>query len=378
MRAEPPSEGNVTAARNRTVGALRTLRPQGGVLFLHIPRDSRCTDRHQAHRPVTWRLGSRSRRPRIGGPTCTPCAPGTTRWSTPQSVTMVGSPTRSHTEETERALLSKRLARWSSRYPDVVVRQTVVRGRSAPASLEFVEWRSSLQSAAVAADSARPTAGVHQPRVDHPRRMPGRGGPAPLPPLIPPPLTPTRITGDLPCGVAEQSSFSVRREARDGVGQSVPGADLGQPSIGSDVPAEDACASASIAYRKRPSAERSSSRSPVCPSTAVPAAASARIGEPSSATSDRDTAPSAKLVAYTKRPSPPEPAQQISLRPLPSDREAAASPWAVSGRGRLPDLGVERLGHHQGLAAGEREPVRRRCRTTRPHAGRPATQPRPR
>jgi hypothetical protein len=60
----------------------------------------------------------------------------------------------SHTEETERALLSKRLAGWSSRYPDVVVRQTVVRGRSAPASLEFVEWRSSLQSAAAAADSA--------------------------------------------------------------------------------------------------------------------------------------------------------------------------------------------------------------------------------
>ena len=42
-----------------------------------------------------------------------------------------------HTEETERALLSERLAGWSSRYPDVVVHQTVVRGRSAPALLEF-------------------------------------------------------------------------------------------------------------------------------------------------------------------------------------------------------------------------------------------------
>ena len=31
----------------------------------------------------------------------------------------------------------------------------------------------------------RPTAGVHQPRVDHPQRMPGRGGPSPLPPLTP-------------------------------------------------------------------------------------------------------------------------------------------------------------------------------------------------
>ena len=42
-----------------------------------------------------------------------------------------------HTEETERALLSERLAGWSSRNPDVVVHQTVVRGRSAPALLEF-------------------------------------------------------------------------------------------------------------------------------------------------------------------------------------------------------------------------------------------------
>ena len=290
MRAEPPSEGNVTAARNRTVGALRTLRPHGGVLFLHIPRtagiaaaspvtgqqrgerrctpsarrstspvgpscragsvghcgdyagrtpsrpavwapggtcthglsgavgsgcaggstgrsrweprsppggprtrrDSRRTDRHQAHRPVTWRLGSRSRRPRIGGPTCTPCAPGTTRWSTPQSVTIVGSPTRVTPRKR-----SGRCCRSDCRMVEQVPgRRRAPDGGTGPIGAGVVgvrERRSTRRRRQPRSRILRPTAGVHQPRVDHPQRMPGRGGPSPLPPLIPP-LTPTIYT----------------------------------------------------------------------------------------------------------------------------------------------------------------------------------------
>jgi enolase len=48
------------------------------------------------------------------------------------------------------------------------------------------------------------------------------------------------------------------------------------------------------------------------------------------ATSYRDTAPSAKLVAYTNRPAPSATAQQIALRPFPTDRDNGASPCAVS------------------------------------------------
>jgi hypothetical protein len=54
--------------------------------------------------------------------------------------------------------------------------------------------------------------------------------------------------------------------------------------------------SASIAYRKRPSALRPSSRRPFSPWTARPAAASSRVRLPSSPIAYRETAPSAKFV----------------------------------------------------------------------------------
>src|SRR4051812_12035178 len=55
-------------------------------------------------------------------------------------------------------------------------------------------------------------------------------------------------------------------------------------------------ASASIAYRKAPSAVRPSSRSPVLPSWASPAAASSSTSAPSLRSAQRETAPSAKFV----------------------------------------------------------------------------------
>src|SRR5437773_1902738 len=70
----------------------------------------------------------------------------------------------------------------------------------------------------------------------------------------------------------------------------------------------------------------SSSRRPVWPSTAIPAAASSSVIEPSAPMAYRDTAPSAKLVVNAYRSSLLTIAQQISLRPFPTDRETAERP----------------------------------------------------
>jgi hypothetical protein len=77
--------------------------------------------------------------------------------------------------------------------------------------------------------------------------------------------------------------------------------------------------SASITWRNRPSPERSSSRNPVMPSTAIPAAASSSEREPSVAIATLDTAPSAKFVVKANWSSCVTIARQISLRPLPTD-----------------------------------------------------------
>src|ERR687890_442304 len=69
----------------------------------------------------------------------------------------------------------------------------------------------------------------------------------------------------------------------------------------------------------------SSSRSPVMSSTAMPAVASSSDSEPSAAIAKRDTAPSAKFVAKANRSSGVTTAQQISLRPLPTDEVRATS-----------------------------------------------------
>jgi hypothetical protein len=55
------------------------------------------------------------------------------------------------------------------------------------------------------------------------------------------------------------------------------------------------------------------------PSTAMPGIPSSSESEPSAAIAKRDTAPSAKLVAKANRSSGVTTAQQISLRPLPTD-----------------------------------------------------------
>src|SRR3954451_2986342 len=82
--------------------------------------------------------------------------------------------------------------------------------------------------------------------------------------------------------------------------------------------------SASTAYRKRPSAERASSRSPARPSTVSAAVASSRVSAPSPPMAYRDTAPSAKFVVNAYRPSGVTTAQQISLRPLPTEAVTGA------------------------------------------------------
>src|SRR5215212_10206329 len=91
-------------------------------------------------------------------------------------------------------------------------------------------------------------------------------------------------------------------------------------------------ASASIAYRYS-SLVRASSRNPGRPSTEILAVASASVRLPSRATAKRETAPSAKLVVKTERPSLVATAQQISLRPFPID--------AVTGRTAEPSSTYE-------------------------------------
>src|SRR5215218_7514654 len=83
--------------------------------------------------------------------------------------------------------------------------------------------------------------------------------------------------------------------------------------------------SASSAYRNRPSLERPSSRSPGIPSTEMPAVASSSDREPSEAIAKRETAPSAKFVVKANRSSGVTTAQQISLRPLPTDEVRTTS-----------------------------------------------------
>src|SRR5215218_7233769 len=83
--------------------------------------------------------------------------------------------------------------------------------------------------------------------------------------------------------------------------------------------------SASSAYRNRPSLERASSRSPGMPSTEMPAVASSSDKEPSEAIAKRETAPSAKFVVKANRSSGVTTAQQISLRPLPTEEVRATS-----------------------------------------------------
>src|SRR4029453_17850947 len=77
--------------------------------------------------------------------------------------------------------------------------------------------------------------------------------------------------------------------------------------------------SASTAYRKRPSRVRPSSRSPGLPSWVRPAVASSSVRAPSIPIEYRDTAPSAKFVVKANRSSGVTTAQQISLRPLPTE-----------------------------------------------------------
>src|SRR5215212_3346276 len=95
-----------------------------------------------------------------------------------------------------------------------------------------------------------------------------------------------------------------------------------EPSEPTDHP-KIAPESASIAYRY-PSIVRASSRNPGRPSTEIPAVASSSVSVPSRATAKRETAPSAKFVVKTWRPSFVATDQQISLRPFPID--------AVTGR----------------------------------------------
>src|SRR5829696_3819555 len=83
--------------------------------------------------------------------------------------------------------------------------------------------------------------------------------------------------------------------------------------------------SESIAYRYLPSLERSSSRSPGMPSTAMPAVASSSESEPSGPIANRETAPSAKFVVKANRSSGVTTAQQISLQPLPTEEVRATS-----------------------------------------------------
>src|SRR5215208_2323923 len=83
--------------------------------------------------------------------------------------------------------------------------------------------------------------------------------------------------------------------------------------------------SASITYRKRPSLVMSSSRSPGIPSTEMPTVASSSDKEPADAIAKRETAPSAKLVVKANRSSGVMTAQQISLRPLPTEEVRATS-----------------------------------------------------
>src|SRR3954471_14564703 len=61
------------------------------------------------------------------------------------------------------------------------------------------------------------------------------------------------------------------------------------------------------------------------PSTAMPAVASSSDSEPSAAIAQRDTAPSAKFVVKANRSSGVTTAQQISLRPLPTEEVRGTS-----------------------------------------------------
>src|SRR5215208_3642480 len=61
------------------------------------------------------------------------------------------------------------------------------------------------------------------------------------------------------------------------------------------------------------------------PSTAIPAVASSSESEPSAAIAKRETAPSAKLVVKANRSLGVTTAQQISLRPLPTDEVRGTS-----------------------------------------------------
>src|SRR5918911_5336337 len=69
----------------------------------------------------------------------------------------------------------------------------------------------------------------------------------------------------------------------------------------------------------------SSSRSPGAPSTEMPAVASSSDSDPSAEIPKRETAPSAKFVAKANRSSGVTTAQQISLRPLPTEEVRASS-----------------------------------------------------
>src|SRR3712207_3172377 len=69
----------------------------------------------------------------------------------------------------------------------------------------------------------------------------------------------------------------------------------------------------------------SSSRSPGMPSTEMPAVASSSDNEPSEAIAKRETAPSAKFVVKANRSSGVMTAQQISLRPLPTEEVRTTS-----------------------------------------------------
>src|SRR5918996_5105387 len=61
------------------------------------------------------------------------------------------------------------------------------------------------------------------------------------------------------------------------------------------------------------------------PSTEMPAVASSSDKEPSEAIAKRETAPSAKFVVKAQRSSGVTTAQQISLRPLPTEEVRATS-----------------------------------------------------
>src|SRR5262249_2786004 len=81
-----------------------------------------------------------------------------------------------------------------------------------------------------------------------------------------------------------------------------------------------------IAYRNLPSPLRSSSRSPGRPSTPTAATAFSRKSSPPDETLYVETAPSPKFVMNTYRPSGDATAQQISLRPLPTELVTTSAP----------------------------------------------------